>query len=381
MRDYTTYVPTISWKNFFITPSVSYKIVLFWKLLFNDQTKWEVQFVGFFCKILNIRFIHFRIYALGHLLMEPDLFLKEKALGCVPNHLYIWIIDKQVVANWALLNSWKKRIPHIYLRWIDFQSGYFRKFCKSNNIFYDTEKYIVAVDQTGMFGELQKKWGNRSPVLSIEPEWRKKGYIKLGKLGVPKGSWFACLHCREQGYHRFVSGQFFRNANIETYLKAIEFVVSSGGWVLRLGDSSMTKLPEMDHVIDYAHSEYKADWFDLFLGSECRYFVGSASGPTSLAPAYAKPMCMANCLPLSATPFYCHDGQGIATPKLLFSSKEKRFLTFAEIMSSEIGSYRFTELYENADLEWVDNDADDILNMTRELHDLSRGCLELSPED
>lgn len=375
------FTPKISWKTFFAARSNAFRLVVLSKLFFGEQSTWYVSVIAFFCKVTRVRFIRFQTYAFGHLLMEPDLFLKEKALKQAPRFFFIWILDSQKVANPTLLSLWQKRIRSISIPFIDLRSSPLDKLYHHPGIFYDIEKYITAINETGEFGRLQSDWGTRPPVVSITDELKQRGLQQLEAFGVPPGSWFICLHCRESGFHKYMPGQEYRNANIDTYAKAIDWVIEQGGWVFRLGDPSMRPLKERPGLIDYAHSSRKSDWFDIFLGSEARYTLGSCSGPSSMSATFGKPMAMPNSLPLSAVPFYCHAELGLATPKLLRSSQTGKLLTFEEIMSIDVGNFRWSELYEKEGLEIIDNDADDILAIVKELHQMSEGTFALSKED
>jgi putative glycosyltransferase (TIGR04372 family) len=62
------------------------------------------------------------------------------------------------------------------------------------------------------------------------------------------------------------------------YIKAIKAVTKAGGWVFRMGDPSMTPLPKMPQVIDYAHNEIRCDWMDIFLGATFKFLIGTGSG-------------------------------------------------------------------------------------------------------
>ena len=93
------------------------------------------------------------------------------------------------------------------------------------------------------------------------------------------------LHVREPGYRgesRENTTENWRNANPLDYLKAIKAVTNAGGWVFRMGDSSMTPLPSMPQVIDYAHHEIQSDWMDVFLWRELsvlyRHTIGLYEG-------------------------------------------------------------------------------------------------------
>ncbi len=378
---YRRYKPTVNWKALKSSRSLSYRLVLLAKLFFGEQSTWYVSIVALLCRITRIRFIRFQTFAFGHLLLEPDLFLKEKALKTIPRYFYLWIIDRQTVSNPALLEIWRSRIPSIRVPFIDLRSLPLENLYQHPGIFFDVEKYITAINKTGEFGRIQALWGNRAPVLSLPSDIKLRGYEQLEKMGVPSGSWFACVHCRESGYHKYARGQEYRNANIATYESAIDYIIEQGGWVIRLGDASMSPIPEKARLIDYALRPEKSDWFDLFLGSEAKFTLGSGSGPASMSASFGKPMALPNSLPLSSVPFYCHDHLGLATPKLLRSKDTGCLLSFSEIMNSDAANYRWYELYENDGLEILDNDDEDILAIAKELNQMADMAFQMSKED
>ena len=56
----------------------------------------------------------------------------------------------------------------------------------------------------------------------------------------------------------------------------------------------MTPLPQMERVIDYAHSPYKSELLDLYLISQCRFLLGHNSGPDVVANLLRKPRLLVN---------------------------------------------------------------------------------------
>ena len=65
----------------------------------------------------------------------------------------------------------------------------------------------------------------------------------------------------------------YRNADPETYYKAFKYITESGGFVIRVGNSNMKKLIKMKNVIDYAHSDLKSDFMDVYLGATSNFLL------------------------------------------------------------------------------------------------------------
>lgn len=175
-----------------------------------------------------------------------------------------------------------------------------------------------------------KRWERegRGALLSLPPDIEARGWTALHSEGVPKGAWFVALHVREgkwdgrdPGLHRVM------NANISTYLPAMTEITRRGGWIIRMGDPSMSRLPPLANVIDYCHSGLRADWMDIFLAASCRFMIGTTSGPAFIPPLYGPPLLLSNWWPPAQRPFHASD---IFVPKLLRSLTDGRYLTLSE---------------------------------------------------
>lgn len=112
------------------------------------------------------------------------------------------------------------------------------------------------------------------------------------KLGLPPNAWYVCLHVREGGYSKDETN--FRNSDIENYIESIKYITSQGGWVIRVGDASMQRLPSMEQVIDYANYPEKNALLDIYLVEKCDFFIGTSSGMIHVAELFNKPMLFTN---------------------------------------------------------------------------------------
>ena len=112
------------------------------------------------------------------------------------------------------------------------------------------------------------------------------------RMGLPDDAWYVCLHVRESGFHK--DNMVERNATIANYVDAIREITAREGWVVRMGDPTMTRLPPMSKVIDYPFTASKSYAMDLYLISECRFYIGMQSGIYDVAMLLQRPMIITN---------------------------------------------------------------------------------------
>jgi putative glycosyltransferase (TIGR04372 family) len=220
-------------------------------------------------------------------------------------------------------------------------------------------------------GLVQEAWERegRGPLLELTDADLEFGRKALRAMGVPDGAWFVSLHARSSGFHKEGKGfhQSHRNAAVRDYLPAAREIARRGGWVIRLGDKSMEKLPPNPGVIDYAHSPYKSPRMDLFLCGACRFYVGGASGLSHVPTTFGVPCVLTNWLS-NALPVYSR--RDLFVLKLLRSVEEDRLLTFDEYLCPEtrLLCYSGAELH-NQGYEVVDNSPDELRDVVTEMMD------------
>ena len=150
------------------------------------------------------------------------------------------------------------------------------------------------------------------------------------QMGLPPTAWFVCMHVREGGFYGDHDEAYFRNASIENYMPAMAAITERGGWVVRLGDSTMQKLPAMERVIDYAHSTAKCDLMDIYLIKECSLYIGSQSGIWDVANLFQKPLLMPNMCEWSLT--YPARAGDLGILKHVWSKSRQRYLSIEELL-------------------------------------------------
>ena len=106
---------------------------------------------------------------------------------------------------------------------------------------------------------------------------------------------------------------------------------------------------------------------------------GSASGLSEVSTVFGRCCGMANQAPLSTVLKFGPDDVGI--PKLLWSEKTGRYLTFSEVFDSEIANFRFGQLFSQAGIRLVDNTAEDVCDLALEMLDKAEGCAVYTARD
>ena len=179
-------------------------------------------------------------------------------------------------------------------------------------------------------GKTHKRWDEekRAPLFSLPRETNSRGWATLHKMGVPQDAWFVTLHVREGTWDGRGGGiHGIRNADVSTYFPAITEITRRGGWVVRIGDPSMTPLPILPKVLDYSHSDERADWMDIFTLACCRFMIGTNSGPAFVPPLYGTPCVLTNWWPPAERPWHASD---IFIPKMHRRLSDGSYLTLRE---------------------------------------------------
>ncbi len=213
---------------------------------------------------------------------------------------------------------------------------------------------------------IQKEWERQQhpPLLSVTDGEQQFMRRALRLLGVPEGAWYVCLHVREPGFHKGWNTLYpsMRDANIDDYLPAIELIVKSGGWVIRMGDPSMKPLPRLPNVIDYAHNTLKTPKADILIALGCRFFLGTNSGLATIPAIYGVRCVFSNWLPIGL-PLW--PSQDLMLPKLYWDEQQERYLTLEEIFATGLAFIQnWSDLPKGISLR--DNTPDEIRDLTAE---------------
>lgn len=216
-------------------------------------------------------------------------------------------------------------------------------------------------------------------LLSLPQSRLSAGRASLARIGLPADAWFVAMHVRAPAIfgddERRYEDVAALDADVETYLPAVERIAALGGYVVRVGTSEAPKVPKVSGLVDYAHSDIQSAELDLVATAAARFMIGTVSGPAQMASAFGVPVVRTNCLPanLLAAP------RDIWLPKLYRRREDGHVLTLAEALSAPFRGALRGSGFADYGIDLVPNEAEDIVAACEEMLERLEG--RAPPED
>ena len=317
---------------------------------------------------INYFYVFPQLYAIGEL--PTQIWRLRNLLSKIQHAFKLTIITyplQKLRINTSLFNIALRGLNVVHttdnnLIWFTEDSPY-RSICEyQNNVYIN----LTISEISPLFF---KEFQNQTPTYHFElSRFEKKIGEQLRlKYNIPNGAPIITLHVREAGYKethgtREGSDGRLRNASIESYIPTIEYLTNEGYYVVRLGDNTMKSLPHFDKFIDTTQESHQL--IEPYFISESKFYIGLASGPLTIADAFGTPRLCTN------YPLWNHV---YAWKKDLFIFKKyyskilKRFLTYEEIICSEVVNFSNYDQALQNDIEVVENTPEEILLSAKEM--------------
>jgi len=226
----------------------------------------------------------------------------------------------------------------------------------------------------------------KKPFLEFTLEEENLGQKALQDLGMPKGTPFVCFSARDAAYldaiypERNWRYHDYRDSSIHNYIPTAEELVWRGYYAIRMGAIVKERIhTDNQAIIDYATNGKRTDFLDIYLGAKCRFFICSPSGISIIPEVFRKPVVYVNWLHLPN--IFTWMRQALFIPKKLYLTNENRWLTFREMVESDIGVYDRSELYERKGIEVVENGPEEIVAVSIEMDERLKGTWKATKED
>ncbi len=323
-------------------------------------TIWIVFVIRLLKPWIHIRFRMLPSSHIAHFLIDTEFFLRKRneKKSNLPVDLFYHHLP---ICNSQLKIMWE-RILWVcpFVRFLD-RANRLLPGWKTHSI---PPHQITAIDTEGILEKYP-------PALHFTPEEKKRGQKGLKALGIGEGIPFVCFYSRSHEYlerHiplRYCRYNDFRDTTIDNYIPMLKALINRGYVVVRLGAYVSSPLSfKHPQMIDYAYY-FRNDFMDIYLGANCTFLIGDTAGIYALGEVFRKPHAFVNFVPLA----YLNSWQGpsLVIPKKLWSKRDKRFLTFPEILNSEVGTYFYSEKYEKAEIDVIENTPEEILQLAIEM--------------
>ena len=228
-----------------------------------------------------------------------------------------------------------------------------------------------------------------SPLLEFTPAEKIKGRrFLMEKMGINQDkNWFVCLFARDITYLKTysdvdASAHDFRNSDIDTYIKAVQYIIDKGGYVVRMG-SVVNKPMSFKHekFIDYSIT-CRDDFMDIYLPAHCKFFLGNHSGMTDISTIFHVPRVIVNLAVVGQPPLGKND---IFIPKKVRSIKSRQFINIKNLLQQtcdqSVPFLRDGHKFWEMGYEYVDNTEDDIQKAAKEMYERIEGSFVQSASD
>jgi putative glycosyltransferase (TIGR04372 family) len=325
--------------------------------------------------LVLIRFGPLMSESIGHFAINTELYLCRRDAGMDNQHAIDIFYHTSPVCNQQLKKMWGRTLHVCHLACsVD----------SLNRLLPGGEKHVIPWplggdrDTQGLLARTQAH-------LSFTPEEEHRGLTALRELGIPDGTPFVCFYARDSAYlsamHPKPNWHYhdYRNSDISNYVPAAEELTHRGYCAVRIGsivNKALTTTNPM--VIDYA-TKSRSDFLDIFLCSKCRFSIGDNTGIICVPAVFRRPITWVNVVPLGYAPTW--GPNDLFIPKKLWLGEERRFLTFREILDSEIGGFTRSEQYEQLGIEVVENTSEEITALVVEMDERLKGAWQITEED
>lgn len=348
-------------KNFFFI-KLAKKFILICIYIFSFFLVIPVKLLSPF---ILIRFLCIRSDVIGHFIQgsEAHLILKAKERKK--------IIDLCYFSYKPLPNSqWEKMIRrHFFVNSIFRFCDHINRFMFSDNINSGkTDLSWFQNDRLGLIAQNQTK-------ITFSQKENFNGLDFLKNIGMSKNKKFVCVLARDTSYKiKFQSHikkdwsyNDWRNVDIDTYREAIEFLLSKGYFVFRMGKSANKELIINDiNFLDYANSNIRNDFLDLWLMANCEFAISTGSGIDMISYTHDVPVVYANYDLTQYMPFW---SKSICQPKKIYNQKTKKFLTLYEQLDFDYLKYVQNYSLLSKAYKFTDLTSKEILDLVKEMHE------------
>ena len=351
------------------------------KCMFHSLALLIAYTIVFLSPWVRIRFVKLINQRIGHYASNTELLLcgfdEGVYEGKRSTFFYTYDPRHHPICNTQLHLMWKRVIPilpfPLFIQRIDDYIKLIKPKYYENDIVKKRFERAIGCEDNHFLLRKQKK----SHLFLTKKEIRK-GEEMLEKMGLSTSSRFVCLMVRDDGYLKWhlPNGDWayhdHRDADVDDYQKAAEFLADQGYYVIRMG-KHVNKRFNVKHprIIDYADSVFSSDFMDVYLVANCYFMISTSCGLDGVAQVFRKPLLITD-IPVCSVKY--EYAWRLFIPRKLCEKRSRRPLSFSNLRVIFENENKFiSEIIKEKDLFFISNSPDEILEATKEMLNLLAG--------
>jgi putative glycosyltransferase (TIGR04372 family) len=318
-----------------------------------------------------IRWYKLRSSRIGHFAKETELYCCKRDAGInIPSQKFVDVFClRKYVCNKQLEKMWRRKLA-VLPTWLLAPLYRINRFI---NIFASGENNHEIEDNT--MRDVHNLLERCEPHLNFTEDEEIKGKKILTEFGVLKDAKFVCLLVRDSGYldkHKAYEHiekykyHNYRDGDIDRYVLAAEELARRGYYVFRMGINVLKPLKSFNpKIIDYANSDMRSDFMDIYLGAKCNFCISTGSGFDDIPGIFRKPIAYTSFVSFGY--INANREKDLIITKHHKHKKNKNKLSISEIFSSKAALYLKSEEYELNNIELEENSPEEIKDLVIEM--------------
>ena len=287
--------------------------------------------------IITIRFGYFRAYIIGHLALDPSIYYNQN------KSKFDFFYFRGDPCNKFMIKKLKKvfNIYHIFKYFYLF--FYYFNFNKKLHLIYHN-------NGSRDFNNVIKK----SNIFEFTGNENDLGKLFLKKIFSEPEKKLVCLLIRDKAYKDNMTNHNndyhdYRNSDPNSYIPLIDYLIKNNFNVIRMGNIASTKISYRNkNFYDYPFSEFKNDFYDIWLMSNCFFVISNGSGLDEVSKIFQVPRLYLNKTPLVDI---VSTGVCMTAPKKLFNKLTNKFLNIYDQLNNSSFNSKF---YKDNNIELLD---------------------------
>ena len=245
--------------------------------------------------VVRFRLCVMAFHRFGHLALEPEQLLSNREIESkskttknpFPFVFDIWSLGpRQLQANRYLAKKWKMRVLTMP-SWV------------VNALFQAGAKFLTLQLETpnlSIYGP-NNALDHCESHLTFTDREELRAQKELAQMGIDPNKPFVCLVVRDGGHYASAGesesiGYDLLNTDISTFELAAQGLAERGYQVVRMGAGSEKPMTlKHANVFDYAKSQNRSAFLDIYLAGKCSFAISTQTGPDCVSLVFRRPVC------------------------------------------------------------------------------------------